>query len=256
MRMHLLKNILTPQLIATDAADPFSRIKQVRRPRNAPEPHPVWPEAVVRAVIAAAIAQQRHGVARAVALGRYAGARRGDLVRIKRSARTVLAGSNSAMNIAWLSGKKRVPVSMPEDPLLTEWLANTEPSQPLSKWQAHIQRKTGVIQMPAATIVFNTRNRAYTEDGLHQELAKIVGDLHAGGKIDGDRYNLHGLRHTFGGRGRYRWLYRRPGRGAHGPRLAPFLRNVPKAGPDRIRAGGRWRRAHRSAAREASEHGR
>ena len=87
---------------------------------------------------------------------------------------------------------------MPDDPLLTTWLEATPAQQPLSKWQAHIQRKTGVVRLPPVTLVFNVRNKSYTEDGLGQELAKIVGDLHTAGKLETDRYDLHGLRHTFG----------------------------------------------------------
>lgn len=191
VRLQVLKNVLTPQLIATGAADPFSRIKQVRRPREKAEAHPIWPEWVVTTVIEEAIALRKFGLARGVALGRYAGARRGDIVRMAQATR-------NAGRIAWLSGKRKVTVNMPEDPLLAEWLSATPEAQPRSKWQAHVQRKSGVVPMPPKTIVFNVRNRAYTEDGLGQELAKLVGALHLAGKIDSDRYDLHGLRHTFG----------------------------------------------------------
>lgn len=191
MRLQVLKNVLTPQLIAADAADPFSRIKHVRRPRELAEPHPIWPEWVVRTVIEEAISLGRFGLARGVAIGRYAGARRGDIVKIGQAARR-------DARIAWLSGKRRVPVNMPEDQLLTAWLEETPSTQPLSKWQAHVQRKSGVVRLPPKTLVFNSRNRPYTEDGLGQELAKLVHALHEAGRIDGDRYDLHGLRHTFG----------------------------------------------------------
>lgn len=191
IRLQVLKNVITPHLIATDTADPFSRIKQVRRPREKAEPHPIWPEWVVRTTIEAAIEGGRPGLARAIALGRYAGARRGDIVRITHSARR-------DGRIAWLSGKRRVRVNMPEDPMLTAWLEATPAAQPLSKWQAHVQRKTGVVRLPPSTLVYNGRNRSYTEDGLGQELAKLIAGLHAAGSIDSDRYDLHGLRHTFG----------------------------------------------------------
>lgn len=191
VRLQVLKNVLEPQLIASDLPDPFGRVRQVRRPRDAAEPHPIWPEAVVEAVIEAAMEARRVGVARAVALSRYTGARRGDVVRIGHAARR-------DGRISWLSGKRKVPVSMPEDPILTRWLSITPAQQPLSKWQAHVQRKAGVLKLAPVTLVFNTRNQAYTEDGLGLELAKIVGSLHSTGKLDSDRYDLHGLRHTFG----------------------------------------------------------
>lgn len=41
-------------------------------------------------------------------------------------------------------------------------------------------------------------SECYTEDGIGHELAKLVKALHAAGRLDGDQYNLHGLRHTFG----------------------------------------------------------
>lgn len=40
MRLQLLKNVLEPQLIAAGAPDPFSRIRQVRRPAMPPSPTP------------------------------------------------------------------------------------------------------------------------------------------------------------------------------------------------------------------------
>lgn len=191
VRLQVLKNVLTPHLIVTNAPDPFARIKQVKRPHDRAEPHMIWPERVVRIVIEQAIEERRFGLARAVAIGRYAGARRGDLVRLA-------ASSRCGGRIGWLSGKRKVPVNMPEDPLLTDWLDKTPSAQPLSKWQAHVQRKSGVVLLPPKTLVYNTRNRPYTEDGLGQELGKLVAALHAAGRLDSDRYDLHGLRHTFG----------------------------------------------------------
>jgi integrase len=191
LRLQVLKNVLSPQLIARDLPDPFSRIKQIRRPRDLAEPHPVWNEAVLRIVIEAAIEAKKYGLARAIALGRYVGARRGDIVRMKHSARC-----NG--RVVFLSGKRRTQIDMPEDPILTEWLAVTPASQPLSKWQSHAERKTKVTRMPPTTLVFNISNLPYSEDGLGQELAKLIVKLHAEGRIDSDAYDLHGLRHTFG----------------------------------------------------------
>lgn len=191
LRLQLLKNVLNPQMIARDLPDPFTRIKQVRRPGDRAEPHPVWPDAVVKAVIEAAIEGRKFGLARAIAIGRYSGARRGDIIRITHAAR--IDG-----RLIFLSGKRRIRVDMPEDPMLTEWLAATPASQPLSKWQSHMQRKTKVTRMPPATLVYNISNLPYSEDGIGQELAKLIAKLHAEGRIDSDAYDLHGLRHTFG----------------------------------------------------------
>ena len=74
--------------------------------------------------IRSAIASGQYGLARAVPIARYTGARRGDLVKLQRTARQVLPSSNSAMMISRLSGKRRVPVKQREAPELTASLAN------------------------------------------------------------------------------------------------------------------------------------
>jgi hypothetical protein len=48
------------------------------------------------------------------------------------------------------------------------------------------------------TLVFNSAGAPYTEDGLGQELRNLVSALHAAGKLDSDKYDLHGLRHSRG----------------------------------------------------------
>ena len=40
--------------------------------------------------------------------------------------------------------------------------------------------------------------RPYTEDGLALELRKLVAKFHEAGRLDSNRYDLHGLRHTRG----------------------------------------------------------
>lgn len=197
IRLQLLKNILRPQMVALNRPDPFAQIKGVSRPRSAKEAHVVWSDDAVETVIREAITLGKFGLARAVAIGRYAGARRGDIVKMLRTARTVAYPSNQP-RIAWLSSKRSIPVNMREDPRLTRWLGATPEQQPLSRWQAYAQGKAGVLRLPPATLVYNISNERYTEDGIGQELAKLVKALHAAGRLDGDQYNLHGLRHTFG----------------------------------------------------------
>lgn len=192
LRLQVLKNVIKPALIADGAqVDPFSLIDGVRRPAELKEPHIIWPEADVTAVIRAAIAERSFGLARAVAIARYVGARRGDLVKIAKSAR-------QAGQIRFLSSKKKIPVDMPEDPLLTAWLTETPAAQPKSAWQAHVERKTGVVKIPPTTLVYNTRNLRFTESGLGQALADLVGRLHQDGRIESGDYDFHGLRHTRG----------------------------------------------------------
>lgn len=197
VRLQVLKNVLKPALIADGAtSDPFSLIEGVRRPSDALEPHIIWPELVVEAVIKAAIADQQFGLARAVAIMRYVGARRGDAVSIPIAAR-------QAGQFRYLSGKRKVPVDVPEDAKLTHWLDTTPAAQPKTAWKLKEEKRTGVVSMPPRTLVYAQRYRKgsggrYTGSGLQQELGNLVSRLHADGIIDSDRYDSHGLRHTRG----------------------------------------------------------
>ena len=191
-RMMILKFALTPSIIAgVFKSNPFDLIERVLPPSDRDEPHRLWPEWVINVAIEAAVEQRRFGLARAIAVGRYLGARREDLVRIPKSAR-------QGGRIAFRTLKKGVPVDQEEDELLTGWLDAIPDHQPRSKWQRHMDRKKGVIQLPPSTLVFNTRGFAYTDDGLGHALAHLVHDLHEGGEIDSPDYDLHGLRHTRG----------------------------------------------------------
>lgn len=183
VRLQVLKNVLWPAIVDRKLGDgdPFTLIPQVRRPRDAAEPHLMWSDDAVHKVIAAALAAGKPGLARGVAIGRYAGARRDDIVRITKAAR-------KGGRFAFVSGKRRVAVDMAEDPRLARILDNTP---------AH-----GLI------LAYNLSGVAYTADGFALELRKIVRALHARSKskdpqeaaqgLDSDRYDVHGLRHTFG----------------------------------------------------------
>jgi hypothetical protein len=103
--------------------NPFPLVGQVRRPRELKEPHRIWPEAAFRAVIEAALAGRRSGLARAMAIARYVGARRGDLVAIPRTAR-------QEGRFQYVSGKRRVRVDVPEDAMLARWLAALRTPRP------------------------------------------------------------------------------------------------------------------------------
>jgi hypothetical protein len=119
----------------------------------------------------AALSSGRVGLARGVAIGRYAGARRDDIVRLTKAAR-------KHGRFAFLSGKRRVQVSMTEDPALAAVLDNTP--------------------CPGLVLAYNLSGSSYTADGFALELRKLVRALHKAGKIDSDAYDVHGLRHTFG----------------------------------------------------------
>jgi integrase len=173
IRLQVLKNALWPAIVAGKIGDgdPFALIPQVRRPREAEEPHLIWPAAVVLTVIEAALRDGKVGLARGVAIGRYTGARREDIVKMTKAARR-------GGRFAFVSGKKRIQVDMAEDAALTAVLNGTP---------AH-----GLL------LAYNLSGFAYTADGYALELRKLVKALHKAEKIDSPDYDVHGLRHTFG----------------------------------------------------------
>jgi integrase len=205
LRLQVLKNALWPMVIAGRIAggDPFAMIPPVRRPAHLKEPNPIWPHSVVLEVVSAAIDQQKFGLARAVALARWTGARRGDLVRM--TARCRAAG-----RIRFLSGKRRVPVDIEEDADLAHTLAATPATQPKDPRRGRKLKATDPSPFRPLTLVYNLEGSPYTEDGLALELGKLTTALAAAGRIDGAIldpatgqvcgciYGLHGLRHTRG----------------------------------------------------------
>lgn len=191
VRLVVLRNVLKPCMIdGLLEGDPFPLVGQVRRPRHLAEPHPVWMMDVVETVIGEAIRQRKFGLARAVAIGRFVGPRREDIVALRKTAR-----ANSRFR--FLSGKRRVLVDQEEDPRLTAWLAATPDKQPAEPRRGRKVAK-GAQPVRSLTLVYNLAGAPYTADGLAQELAKLVSDLADDGKLDHARYDLHGLRHTRG----------------------------------------------------------
>ncbi len=191
IRLQLLKNVLKPSLVAGElASDPFPLVGQVPRPRALREPHLIWSDEVLGTVMGAALAAGKHGLARALAIGRYVGARRGDLVAIGRMAR-------QDGRFRYMSGKRRVWVDVPEDPELARWLDAT-PDAPPERPRRGRKLKAGQTAVTPTTLVYSLTGRPYTEDGLALELRKLVSALHRSGALDSDRYDLHGLRHTRG----------------------------------------------------------
>lgn len=175
--LQVLRNILKrPMIVGSVTGDPFARIDAVARPHDLPEPHPIWFQHEVDAVLA----EKHEGLVRAVALGRYAAARRGDIVKIPESA-------VADQRVRWRSGKRNVQVDMPLRPELAAVLARTK-------------RK-------AVTIAYNEDHNAWTVRGLEQALKRTLERLVRAKKVrslpgpDGKQkpiLTLHGLRHTFG----------------------------------------------------------
>lgn len=180
LRLQVLKNALTPAIEDERISnDPFGRIKKVKRPHDLGEAHPVWEDAEVEAVIALAIERGMPGLARAIALGRWAGFRRGTICKIPLNARTAgydLDGGPE-MRLCWITEKRKVLADKREDPRLTALLART-PNR-------------------ALTVAYNNRNQAWKERALDQAVSRLLDALSKSGKARAN-LTIHGLRHSRG----------------------------------------------------------
>ena len=193
MRLQVLKNALAPAI--DDEADtrikgdPFHKLKKVKRPHDARESHPAWDDHEVEAAIEDAIARGTPGLARAIALGRYGGFRRGTICKIPRNARTVVPGDDGLPEhrLYWITEKKRVLCDKREDPRLTAVLART-PNK-------------------ALTIAYNADGHPWKERQLNQALERLLDRLAKAGKVravedeEGLVYcplDIHGMRHARG----------------------------------------------------------
>ncbi|HEX4196221.1 MAG TPA: site-specific integrase [Caulobacteraceae bacterium] len=180
LRLQMLVNALEPAIVDNRIrADPFLRLKKVKRPHDAPEPHPIWSDDEVDALIALAMDRKMPGLARAVALGRWAGFRRGGICSIPLQA--LITGYDPEgrphRRIYWLTQKRKVICDKPEDPRLTAFLAKT-PNR-------------------ALTIAYNARNGPWRERQLNQAIDRLIEALAGQGKVR-PNLTIHGLRHTRG----------------------------------------------------------
>jgi integrase len=204
--MMILRYALSPVIIEGKVfrgGDPFAHIKPVKRPgEKGDKSYKRWPDEVVEAVLETALAMTppRVGVAWGVLLARYAGPRRGDLVKLT-------CAEQHAGKWVFVTSKRHVPVANREDRRFTKWAEKLPTRQPLPRWKTHGVSKNGneyerkkVTVLPTApsTLTFNTRNQPYTEDGLGQAVKDVVVEAHRLGKIDATDYTLHGLRHSLG----------------------------------------------------------
>jgi hypothetical protein len=192
-RMQVLKNSLYP--IINDErdtridCDPFAKLENVRRPHDKAEAHPIWTDAEVEAAIEGAIARDQPGLARAVALGRYGGFRRGTICRVPLHARIIGYNEDGDQNqrLHWLTEKRRVLCDKREDPRLTAVIEKT-PNKNLR-------------------IAYNYYGEKWKERQLNQAFDRLLTSLAKEGKVRaayddaGNVYcplDIHGLRHSRG----------------------------------------------------------
>lgn len=192
-RMQVLKNALAP-IVDNDQdkrieGDPFAKIKKVPKPHRAAEAHPIWEDHEVAAAINAAIANGQEGLARAIALGRYEGYRRGTICNIPLNARTTGYDDDGQMHrrLYWITEKRLVVSDKREDARFTEVMNRTANC--------------------ALTIAYNMRGNKWKERQLNQAIDRLMAKLAAEGKVraavddKGQIYcplTIHGLRHSRG----------------------------------------------------------
>jgi hypothetical protein len=192
-RLQVLKNALAPAIDDEAdhriAGDPFAKLKNVKRPASAGEAHPSWTDDEVEAAIGFAIARGKPGLARAIALGRWAGFRRGTICAVPLHARISAfdAEGGKESRLLWTTEKRQVLCDKREDPRLTDLLGRT-PSK-------------------ALTIAYNAKGDPWKPRQLNQAVDRLMAALAKAGNVraaaddEGEIYcplDLHGLRHARG----------------------------------------------------------
>ncbi|ESQ90097.1 integrase [Asticcacaulis sp. AC460] len=193
MRLQLLKNALTP-IIADEndnriKGDPFNKVDNVRRPHDLDEGNPTWEDFEVETAIASAIERQHPGLARAIALARYGGFRKGTIMAVPMRARVI--GHNAEglpeRRIHWITEKRKVLADRREDERLTAILDAT-PNRALT------------LSYDANGTPWKSRALGHAFDRLMNSLAragKVRADMNEEGKIFCP-LTLHGLKHSRG----------------------------------------------------------
>ena len=193
LRLQVLKNALKPAIVDDDdtriKGDPFKSIENVKRPSDMGEVHLIWTDAEVEICIEDATARGRPGLARAVALGRYAGFRRKSICNAPLYARIKDYDSDGYLvnRLYWLTEKRKVLADMREDTKLTAIMDQT-PNK-------------------ALTIAYNADGNTWKERQLNQAIDRHMVRLAKQGKVrasvdeEGEIYcplDIHGLRHARG----------------------------------------------------------
>lgn len=158
---------------------PFASIKKLQPPANKGEPHLAWTDAEVAAAIEIALETSQPGLARAIALGRLGGFRRGGICRIPLHARVVGEDEDgvSHRRLFWTTPKRGVQCDKPEDKRLIDLIERT-PNQ-------------------ALTIAYNKYGQPWKERSLNQAFDRVVERMILAGRGRPD-LDIHGLRHARG----------------------------------------------------------
>lgn len=148
------------------ATNPAADVKMIARPRGMPRANRPWSAAERAAVLDAAPAQLKAPIA----LGMYAGAREGDVLRMTRAAW-------DGKSAAWRAQKNGRELWVRAHPRLIEALAH--------------------VPADALMLCLTSRGRAWTQSGFRASFFKLIRALEAEGKV-APGLTFHGLRHTLG----------------------------------------------------------
>lgn len=180
IRLQVLKNALEPDL--SDGrldAGLFRGLQRVHRPHGLPECNPAWTEQEFEAVLQRCLDTGAEGLARGLALGRYAGLRRQTICSLREEERyTTERAGRVQHRLRYRSEKGEVRADFVEDPLLTDFLD---------------QRTSGL----GDTVAYNKRGYAWNPRQLNQALDRVIEKLAAEGAVRAE-LTLHGLRHARG----------------------------------------------------------
>jgi integrase len=179
-RVQMLKNVLKPA-VEDDRikTNPFLGLKKLAPPHDADEVNLAWTDEEVDAFIALALKRNMPGLARAVALGRWGGFRRGTICNIPLSARIIAQDDDglAQRRLYWTTEKRKVLCDKREDSRLSAFLEST-PAK-------------------ALTIAYNQRGHPWKVRALNQAVTRLAIAL---AETKRARPNLtpHGLRHARG----------------------------------------------------------
>lgn len=185
--LQIMKNICKPAMITGQiAGDPFALIENVRRPHALGESNPRWLDDEVEAFIAYALEKDQHGLARAVALGRWGGFRRQTICRVPLRARIQRRNDDGVMErrIYWVTEKKLVLCDRREDARLTALLDRTRNGPERGK-------------VAPLTVAYNSRGESWKARALEHAVSRAVEKLAEAGKVRAT-LTIHGLRHARG----------------------------------------------------------